>query len=137
MTDIRKILKFNHNKGIIEFTPNKISDVFVIPTFENLRHIGKVTRYFLLKYVYGINCRKIFGTTFIKYDKNCFTNPDLNTNYIKVNSEHEKNLLIIDICVGIIIYMICLIMILSLKNIIFIVIVIYGLLKFLNSKKYF
>lgn len=69
--DIKKVLIFNHKKGTIEFKPKKPNDYLIFPIPENLRHIGKVTRYYIMKHYFGINQYKFFGITFTTIDEDC------------------------------------------------------------------
>lgn len=59
-TNIRKILAFNHKKGVIEFKSNTANDYLILHNPENLRHIGKVLRYYAMKHFFWCQSSQIF-----------------------------------------------------------------------------
>lgn len=117
--NLKNILKFNHIKGVIEFTPNKLPDLLIAPTIDNIRQIGKVSRYWVLWNIYGVGAKKFFGTTyFTPTNKNLL---GLNDKTIyKATDEFENEMITTDIISGTFVYITVIFII---KKIIFTVVV--------------
>ena len=117
--NLKNILKFNHIKGKIEFTPNKLQDLLIVPTIDNIRQIGKVLRYWILWNIYGVGAKKIFGSTYFALsNKNLF---GLNDKTIyKARDEFENEMITTDIISGTFVYITVIFII---KKIIFTIVV--------------
>lgn len=111
-SNIKKILKFNHIKAKIEFRPNKIEDWFIMPNVDNVRQIGKVIRYWILKNICKTDAKKIFGSTYLILTKNS-ANSSNSSNSLnslgglkiyKINKKLENEIILWDIFFGIYIY---------------------------------
>jgi hypothetical protein len=99
-SSLKKNLTINHSTGKVSFTYKKWTDLVILPTFDNLTHIGKITRYFILYMCFDIKGRKIFGTSYFYFkDKNKNTYLTFFT-----TKEGNKHLLIADFTIGLIEY---------------------------------
>ena len=64
MSRLKDILTFDHDTGIINLKYKKVSDLAVSPNYDNLRHLGKITRYWFLYSGSGIACRRFWGKNY-------------------------------------------------------------------------
>ena len=63
MCRLKDILIFDHDTGIINFKYKKLSDLAVSPNYDNLRHLGKITRYWIL-YNNDVGCQRYWGKNY-------------------------------------------------------------------------
>lgn len=98
MPKLKELLIFDHDTGIVSLKYNRVSDLFVSPNYDNLRHIGKVIRYYALHHEHDIKCRRIFGKNYLKIKES-----GRRKTYCLTKKENQKvdN---IDFTVGIIVY---------------------------------
>ncbi len=86
---LKKNLTFDRSTGKICVNYKTAEDLVILPTFENLRIIGKVNRYFIFYMLGNTKCKKIFGKNFF-YVKDGF-----NSKLLVCDDEGDKAMLMI------------------------------------------
>ena len=91
---LKKNLTFNHGTGKINFKYTKVEDLIILPTFENLRIIGKMNRYFIFHMIGNTRCKKIFGKNFLH------VKDGINSKLFVCNDHGDNAMLMIDLYLG-------------------------------------
>lgn len=132
---LKETLTFDHSTGKIDFRWKTYEDLIILPTFENLRILGKISRYFILYMCCDVDCRKTWGKNyfFVKDD-------DKNIKILAASNDLDKELLLMDGCIGAVEYTLAVTLIVKMFKPIFTLIGIGFALKILmkpSKKKFF
>jgi len=130
LISLKDNLKFDHSTGKILFKYKKPEDLLILPVPENLRIIGKITRYYVFYMLYSIDSHKAFGKNYFYVKKG------INKKIIYIsNEEEDKGILQFDYSIGTLIYLLILLIILALRKEIITIMLIFFIFKLIVKYK--